>query len=109
MGVTVRGRVNVHVKQPRTPGRMGELQPRLFFRLAESRVVWHLTGLEVTAGLHPTAEALVEMEDRAARPDHHCRAGHMHRIRILVEGLLQPFELLQDPFAASISRSSPGL
>ena len=58
--------VDVHVDEPGTAGRLGQLQACLLCRLAAGAAGQRLPRLEVTARLQPDAQALVEEETHPA-------------------------------------------
>src|ERR1700722_7942697 len=97
MGVTVGRRVDVDVQQSRPALGMRELETGLLLGLTKGRVVRQLASLEVATGLHPTTEALVQVEDRPSRPGDYRRSGHVDRTRLLVERAVEPVELEEDP------------
>ena len=95
MGVAERRLVDVEVQQPRPFLGVPDLKAQLLLRFAASGGGWGLTGVDVPSGLHPAAEALVEVEDRAAGAHHQGRRGEMGRVGVLVGGIGQPVELEQ--------------
>jgi len=97
--VTSRRVVNIDVKQTRTCLWMGKAEPGFLFGLSQRGFVRQLAGFQVTAGLHPASQPFVEVQDGAPRSGHDPRAGHVNRICVLVEGVLEPFELSEDPLA----------
>jgi len=53
-------------------------------------------GVDVAAGLHPAAEALVQVQHSAAAPDHNARRRDMGGIGVLVVRIAQALELAEE-------------
>ena len=88
--------VHVEVDQERTGGGVLDRQAQLLGRLAQRRLVGGLAGVDVAAGLHPDAEALVPVQHRAAAADDDARRGDVGRVGVLVAGRGEPAQLGQE-------------
>ena len=75
---------------------MRHVQPELLDRLAPGGLGWRLAGVDVAAGLHPAAETLVEVEDRAPGAHDDGRRGHVGGVGVLVVGIVEAVELGQE-------------
>ena len=85
--------MRVEMYQPFAPLRVANGKSCLLPRLAQCRFPRRLARFEMTAWLHPHADALVQVEHGASRSHHDRRAGDMNRIGILVKRVDQPVEL----------------
>ena len=88
--------MDIEVQEQRAPRRVCHGEAELLGRLTLRRHVGRLAGVDVTAGLHPDAQALVEMQDSAAAPDHDARGGDVRRIGVFVARRGQATELGQE-------------
>ncbi len=93
--------MRVKVDKLRAPLGVADRQTRFLPGLAQGRVPWSLARLEVAAWLHPTAQALVQVQYRAARPGDDRGAGHVHRVGVAVKRVGEAIELGQEPLARS--------
>jgi hypothetical protein len=96
MGVTVCRAVDVDVDEPRHATRVIKAQSRFLVRLSDRGVGRLLAGSEVTARLHPAPETPVDVENCPPWSHHHGRTGQMHRTGLLVEGIVERVEILED-------------
>ena len=96
MDMAVGRLVHVEVDQERAAVGVGHVQTELLGGLAQCGRLRRLAGVDVAAGLHPDAEAPVEVEHRAAAPDHDARGRHVGRAGVLVAGLGQAGQLAQE-------------
>jgi len=108
MGVAEGGLVHVDVDEQRAAGWMLDAQAQLLGRLTPGRRGRGLAGVDVAAGLHPDAEPLVEVQDRAAPAHHDARRGDVGRVGVLVARRGQPGELREEALAGGGLTRRPG-
>ena len=96
MGVAMSSHVDIEVDQVWTAGRVLDGEAQLLGRLALGRDVRCLAGVDVATGLHPDAQTLVEMQDRAAPPDDDARRSDVGGPGMLVAGCGQAAQLGQE-------------
>jgi len=87
VGVAAGSGVHVHVHQPRAARGVGDDEAGLFAGLTQRTLGRCLTRLDVTAGLQPQVESLVQVQHDATFTDDECRPGHVNRIGMFVERL----------------------
>lgn len=95
--MAVRRRVDVGVQEPQRTGRGLHRKAGLLDGLPAGGDLRRLPGVDVSAGLQPTPEAAVAVEEDPAGPDHDGRGGHVGRVRRPIEGRDQPGNLGSDP------------
>jgi len=71
-------------------------EPGLLVRLAQGGLPRCLAVVDVPARLEPDPQALVQMQNHAPRADDDGRTRDVHGIGLLVEGVLEPRELLEE-------------
>ena len=97
MGVAFGRLMDVHMEKPGACVGVGGGQSRLLLRFAPGRVPRTLTGIDVTTGLHPAVQPLVQMEHRSPPTDNDGRTGDVDGIGRLVEGVGQVGEIVEEP------------
>ena len=111
MHVRVRAEVLVEVDEDGSRGGVHRGHAGLLASLTQSRVLWSLAVLDVTAGLQPEAQAamLMEQEPTAREIDHEGRCREMSRQRRASEGIVltgeQRLRVLESEMLLLVERS----
>jgi len=93
----IAGFVDIDMKQTWSARRMLGVDPGLFDAFTDSGFGNHLSCVDVATRLEPSAEASMPMEEDASRANHDGRPGDVHQVRMAIERVWQPGQLIQHP------------